>query len=88
MLKHLLSLAADTRSGENVRGEALLKVHELKEWMSGKLPSAEAKQKASLYFGLQEIEEFEKSPDKFQPEPALEMPPGAPIGMPEMLFEK
>ncbi|MES2274902.1 MAG: zinc-dependent metalloprotease [Bacteroidota bacterium] len=87
MLKHLLGLAADTRSGENVRGEALLKVHELKEWMSGKLAGAEAKQKAALYFGLSQIEEFEKNPDKFQPEPALEMPPGAPIGMPNMGFE-
>lgn len=87
MLKHLLSLAADTRTGENVRGEALLKVHELKEWMTGKVASAEAKQKASLLFGLSEIEEFDKSPDKFQPEPALEMPPGAPIGMPDKAFE-
>jgi hypothetical protein len=86
-LKHLLGLAADTRSGENVRGEALLKVHELKEWMNSKLAGAEAKQKASLYFGLSEIEEFEKTPNKFQPEPALEMPPGAPIGMPNMDFE-
>jgi len=87
MLKSLLGLAADTRTGENVRGEALLKVHELKEWMNGKLPTAEAKQKAALYFGLSQIEEFEKTPDKFQPEQALEMPPGAPIGMPDMNFE-
>lgn len=84
-LKHLLNLAADTHTGENVRGEALLKVHELKEWMTNKLAGAEAKQKAALYFGLSEIEEFERQPDKFQPEPALEMPPGAPIGMPGML---
>lgn len=87
MLKHLLGLAANTRTGENVRGEALLKIHELKEWMNGKIASADAKQKASLYFGLSQIEEFEKSPDKFQPEPALEMPPGAPIGMPDRAFE-
>jgi hypothetical protein len=70
-----------------VRGEALLKVHELKEWMNSKLAGADAKQKASLYFGLSQIDEFEKSPDKFQPEPALEMPPGAPIGMPDRAFE-
>ncbi|QKJ30192.1 zinc-dependent metalloprotease [Mucilaginibacter mali] len=85
VLKHLLMLAADARTGENVRGEALLKVHELKDWMTGKLPAAETKQKAALYFGLSEIEEFERNPDKFQPEPALEMPPGAPIGMPGMM---
>jgi hypothetical protein len=55
--------------------------------MSSKLTNSEAKQKASLYFGLLRIEEFEKSPDKFQAEPALEMPPGAPIGMPDKTFE-
>ena len=86
-LKYLLQLAADTHTAENVRGETLLKIHELKEWMNGKLTSANAKQKASIYFGLLKIEEFEKSPDKFQSEPALEMPPGAPIGMPDKIFE-
>lgn len=80
-LKHLLGLAADNSAAANVKGEALLKVHELKEWMAAKLPSAEPKQKAALYYGLQQIAEFEKEPTKFQPEPALEMPPGAPIGM-------
>jgi hypothetical protein len=86
-LKYLLILAADTRTAENVRGETLLKIHELKEWMTGKIAGAGDKQKASLYFGLSQIDEFEKNPDKFQPDPALEMPPGAPIGMPNMDFE-
>ncbi|MDB5111413.1 MAG: hypothetical protein JWR67_2527 [Mucilaginibacter sp.] len=86
-LKYLLMLAADTRTAENVRGEALLEIHILKDWMSNKLAAAEPKHKASLYFGLSQINEFEKSPDKFQPDPALEMPPGAPIGQPGMNFE-
>ena len=85
-MKSLLGLAADTRAADNVRGETLLKVHELKDWMTGKLSGADPKQKASLYFGLAQIEEFEKDPNKFQPEPALEMPPGAPIGMPDNIF--
>jgi hypothetical protein len=55
--------------------------------MTGKLAGAEAKQKAALYFGLSQIEEFEKTPDKFQTEQPLDMPPGAPIGMPDMNFE-
>ncbi|OCX51181.1 peptidase [Mucilaginibacter sp. PPCGB 2223] len=80
-LKHLLGLAADNNAAANVKGEALLKVHELKEWMAAKQASAEPRQKAALYYGLQQIEEFEKDPGKFQPAPALEMPPGAPIGM-------
>jgi len=87
MLKKLLGLAADTGTGENVRGEALLKVKELKEWMSSKVVSAEGKQKAALYFGIAQIEEFEKDPNKFQPAPVMSMPPGAPIGMPNMDFE-
>ncbi|MDB5118552.1 MAG: hypothetical protein JWQ79_4044 [Mucilaginibacter sp.] len=86
-LKYLLMLAADTRTAENVRGEALLEIHELKDWMTTKLASTEGKQKATLYFGLSQIDEFEKSPDKFEPDPALEMPPGAPIGMPDKMFE-
>ena len=86
-LKYLLILAADTRTAENVRGEALYEIHELKDWMKGKLASADARQKANLYFGLSQIDEFETNPDKFQPDPALEMPPGAPIGMPNMDFE-
>ena len=86
-LKYLLILAADTRTAENVRGEALYEIHGLKEWMNGKMASADAKQKASLYFGLSQIEEFQTNPDKFQPDAALEMPPGAPIGMPNMDFE-
>jgi len=99
VLKYLLALAADPKNAENVRGEALLKVSELREYMKGHLtggagasstsvsPVADAKLKAAFYFGLSQIEQFEKSPDKFIPQPALEMPPGAPIGMPDNEFE-
>jgi len=99
VLKYLLALAADPKNAENVRGEALLKISELKEYMKGHLtggagagsasgsPIADARLKATFYFGLSQIEQFEKSPDKFVPQPALEMPPGAPIGMPDNEFE-
>lgn len=86
-LKYLLGMAADNRAGENVRGEALLKINELQQWMNSNLAAAEPKQKAAMYFALSQIEDFHKNPDKFQPTPALEMPPGAPIGMPEMDFK-
>jgi len=79
-LKHLLGLAADNGTAENVKGQTLLKVHELQTWMKSQLVTAAPKQKAALYLGLLQIEEFEKEPSKFQPAPALEMPPGAPIG--------
>ena len=116
VLKYLLRLAADPKNAENVRGEALLKISELKDWMKGQTAAvaasgaqgtsagqgatqgaagqtqgagqtAAAKWKAACYFGLAQIGDFEKAPDKFVPQPALEMPPGAPIGMPSNEFE-
>ncbi|MCE7041631.1 zinc-dependent metalloprotease [Dyadobacter sp. CY312] len=78
-LKYLLRLAADTKAPESVRGEALLKVDELEKWMKGKVANAGAKQKANILFGLSQIEEFSKNPEKFQPASPLDMPPGAPI---------
>ncbi|BAV08449.1 protein of unknown function [Filimonas lacunae] len=86
-LKYLLQLAANTKTAENVRSEALLEIEELKEWMTAKLPGAERTYKANLLFGLSQIEAFKQEPDKFQPVPAAEMPPGAPIGMPAMFEE-
>ena len=87
VLKHLLMLAADTHAAENVRGDVLLKVSELAEWMGATQVGAEVRFKAALYFGLSQIKEFDKDPGKFVPEPVLEMPPGAPIGMPDNEFE-
>ncbi|MBS1662779.1 MAG: zinc-dependent metalloprotease [Bacteroidetes bacterium] len=82
-LKYLLGLAADPKNGENVRGEALLKINELKDYMKSTLAgSSNPKLRAALYFGLAQIGQFEDDPNKFVPQPALEMPPGAPIGMP------
>lgn len=86
-LKHLLALAADPKNADNVRSEALLTINDLAVWMGLQLVSAGPKWKGALYFGLAQIGEFSKNPDKFIPEPALEMPPGAPIGMPDNEFE-
>ena len=85
--KYLLGLAAETGASDNVRGEALLKINELKDWMNGKMSGASPKQKASMYFALLQIKEFEKDPNKFQLPNPLSMPPGAPIGMPGNEFE-
>jgi hypothetical protein len=78
-LKYLLTLAADTKAPENVRGESLLKVEELGQWMKDKMASASPKQKANMLFGLSQIEEFHKNPNKFEPASVQDMPPGAPI---------
>ena len=86
-LKQLMALAADPKHAENVRGEALYAITELSTWRGLQVVSAEPRWKAALYFGLHQIKEFSENPDKFIPAPALEMPPGAPIGMPDNEFE-
>jgi hypothetical protein len=85
-LKSLLQLAATPDIAESVRGESLLEVAGLKQWMTTRLASAEPRQKANLLFGLAQIGKFEEDPNKFTPTPALDLPPGAPIGMPGMDF--
>ena len=72
-------LAADSKAPENVRGEALLKVGELSDWLKGQLVAAAPKQKANMLFALSQIDEFAKNPVKFEPGSVLDMPPGAPI---------
>lgn len=83
-LRRMLALAADPRHADNVRSESLAAVEELKGWMQTQVGGATGKWKGALLFGLQQIGEFEKDADKFVIEPAVEMPPGAPIGMPGM----
>jgi hypothetical protein len=86
VLKYMLMLAANTNASEQVRGQALYEIMNLKEWISGKLDSAKPQQKASFLFALSQIDQFKTDPNKFKtPDPA-EMPPGAPIGMPAMDF--
>jgi hypothetical protein len=85
-LKRLLALAADPRNAENVRGEALMAINDLATWMGLQVGGAQGKWKGALYYALGQIAQFNKEPNKFVLEPALEMPPGAPIGMPDNEF--
>jgi len=85
-LKRMLALAADGHHADNVRAEALVAIDDLKGWMQAQVGGAQGKWKGALLFGLQEIGEFGKDPDKFAIEPGIEMPPGAPIGMPDDEF--
>jgi len=85
-VKQLLQLAANTNAAENVRGIALLQVDDLKKWMQSALPTATGNRKANLLFGLSQISQFEKTPDKFQPAKPLSMPDGSPIGADEDLI--
>jgi predicted Zn-dependent protease len=80
-LKQLLSLAANTKASENVRGIALLEIDELKDYLKASVKIAQNSAKANMLFGLSQINQFEKTPDKFQPAQPLDMPDGSPIGM-------
>ncbi len=80
VLKQLLTLAATGDAPESVRGIALLEIDGLKKWMQGALKTSDNNQKANLLFGMAQIDEFNKNPDKFKPAPVLAMPDGSPIG--------
>lgn len=84
--KYMLELAADATASEVVRGQALLKVEDLKEYLTSKLASSEPALKANMLFALSQIDAFKVDPNKFQPPPAIVAPPGAPIGMLDMDF--
>jgi hypothetical protein len=79
-LKKLLTLAANTNAADNVRGIALMEINDLEKYMKDAVKTATGSTKANLMFGLSQINLFEKTPDKFQPEPPLPMPDGSPIG--------
>lgn len=79
-LKQLLTLAATTEAPESVRGIALMEIEVLKNWMQNAVKTSEGNQKANILFGLSQIDEFTKNPDKFKPAPELAMPDGSPIG--------
>ncbi|MCJ8208944.1 zinc-dependent metalloprotease [Mucilaginibacter sp. RS28] len=85
VLEYLLELAGDKKASAVVKGQAMLKINELKDWMTVKLKTASPEQKANIYYALSQIGDFKSNPDKFQPHPALDMPPGAPI-QPGMSF--
>jgi len=85
-MKYLLQLAADTRAAASVRGQALLEIDGLQAWMHAKATKAKGPQQANLLFGLSQIDRFRADPAKFSPPPAVDMPPGAPIGMVDMNF--
>lgn len=80
-LKQLLYLAANTSAAESVRGIALLQIDELKKYIVASISKSTGSTKANLLFGLSQISQFEKAPDKFAPARPLAMPDGSPIGM-------
>ncbi|MFC7668536.1 hypothetical protein ACFQT0_15050 [Hymenobacter humi] len=69
-----------------MRGQSLVAIEGLEKWMRTQAKRSKGAQQANVLFGLSQIEQFRAEPNKFTPAPAVEMPPGAPIGMPSMDF--
>jgi hypothetical protein len=81
-LYRLMGLAVEERTSSQVRAVALLKLEELKEWLSGQLSQLDDKnQKAHFLYALSQIGLFQKDPESFKLTMPLSPPPGAPIGM-------
>jgi hypothetical protein len=86
VLKYLLQLAADNNAAKNVRGQALLKIEELKVYLTTSMLKGTPTEKANKWFALSQIEAFKTDPSKFAAPPVVATPPGAPIGMLDMDF--
>jgi hypothetical protein len=79
VLKYMLMLAANSKTSEVVRGQALYEIEQLKELINSKMGAAKPAQKASMLFALSQMDAFKADPNKFQPVDNISTPPGAPI---------
>ena len=86
VLKYLLALAANANAAKSVRGQALLKIEELKVYLTTTVLTSSPAAKANMWFALNQIEAFKTDPSKFISPSVITTPPGAPIGMPGMSF--
>src|SRR5258708_38858714 len=75
-----MGLAGNEKAADEVRAIASLKVHELKEWLSGAQAGPAIADNAHLFFASKQIEQFEKDPKRLDLTPPAEPPDGPPIG--------
>ncbi|WP_134087785.1 zinc-dependent metalloprotease [Olivibacter sp. XZL3] len=85
-LQYLLQLAAHQEASPVVKGQALFLIDELENWMKEQVGGASPAYASNLRYGLSQIAAFKHNPTKFEVAPLMEMPQGAPIGMPAMDF--
>jgi hypothetical protein len=84
-LNQLMTLAANEKAADEVRAAALLKVTELRTWLVRQSSAtSDPQQKAHLIYAASQVRKFEQEPAQvLKPTPALEAPPGQPIGSTE-----
>ena len=81
VLSHLLALAASNDAGATVREVAGYQAAQLKVWLEAKTdPSVPMLYSGHWASALQQINDFQKNPEKYASPAALEVPPGQPIG--------
>jgi hypothetical protein len=81
-LYEVMGLAANEHAATEVRAMALLKLTELKDWLTAQAPSTtDEQQRAHFIFAAAQIRKFEQEPAQvLKPTDPLAPPPGAPIG--------
>jgi hypothetical protein len=82
VLFQMMNLAANENASSQVRAITNLKLESLREWMKTEAESGEGgrQRKASLLYGYRTLQQFKDKGEMFMPTPALEPPPGSPIG--------
>jgi hypothetical protein len=82
LMYNMMSLAVDERTNPQVRAVAMLKLDELKNWLSVQAKSVKNEsQKAHYFYAVSQIKLFQVDPSKVKFAVASRPPPGAPIGM-------
>jgi hypothetical protein len=77
-----MSLASNESASGQVRAVALLKLHELRNWLTEKLEqTTDDDQRAHYFFAISQIRRFEKNPKEMNSTKPIPEPPGAPIGV-------
>jgi hypothetical protein len=82
VLDELISLASNEKASPEVRAMALLKLTDLRTWLTKQTSAvADDQQRAHMLFAASQIRRFEQQPgDLLKPTKPVETPPGAPIG--------
>ena len=81
VLSHLISLAANEHAAPQVRSLAMLKLDELKKWLTSKQAVAtDAPTRAEFLFAKSQIDYFEKNPTTVHVTAPAAPPAGDPIG--------
>lgn len=84
LLNNLISLAVNTKASPQARAITLLKIGQLKTWLSTTQKAAVTESwKAHYAFELALINDFTEDPKKYETDNAVQAPPGQPIGQDE-----